>query len=220
MSELIGSIQTESGKNCLESMKSQFRSLRAFLERHPDSFVLGATLSTPFGFEYNITANPLKIADLKATLPVDLQPSTNFSAATDLILQKIMQVWNAQYIRIEGNDVGVLLLVIQIYANLPVGQAELSNRDLGRALNMIQMEHGKSALEVVKGSHYCIRSFLGKFPDVFSIGQTAISKTGYEYLISVDPKLSAPYKEKFNDALFFGNCEVTDFYLREVIKVS
>jgi len=82
----------ESGKNCLDAIKGTHRSLRTFLARRKDDFMLGATISTPFGFEYNVTANPLKIAEFKAKNDHGFQYNINSTTLANNLLQKILTV--------------------------------------------------------------------------------------------------------------------------------
>lgn len=85
-------MQTDSGKNCLDAMKASYRSLRAFLTRHQDVFILGAVVSTPCGFEYNVTANPVKIAEFKLNYPEKLQCNFITAPVTNSFLEKILMV--------------------------------------------------------------------------------------------------------------------------------
>lgn len=59
---------------------------------------------------------------------------------------------------------------------------------------------------------------MNKFPKIFSIGPTEVSKTGYEYLISVDPTYSTPYKTNATDVIAV-HPEVISCTLNQLLKV-
>jgi hypothetical protein len=94
----------------------------------------------------------------------------------------------------------------------------VSNRDLGRALGSIKMNNGKSCLDNLKASYYSVRTFLEKYPEVFHIGESVFSGTGYEYVITVDPSICLSYQDDVSH-IRTANRTFLDKVVDELIKV-